>query len=791
MFKKITVIILCLLIKLNARWLSFDGTSTPKPPTIEIISGDRNNFVLKLTIPGVMVNDTTIDGETYQLLSLQECCVSRDPGKPTIPFISKMIAIAPQKKVLISAESLEYMVLNDFNIFPAQPVQNDSIYQIFPFTKDEVFYRQNIIYPNYITGNTSPAVFRDLRVTNLQLFPIRFNPFLHQLKILQKSIIRVNFTGIDSINVLPNWPVFVSPTFNSIYQSTILNYNTLSIPLSPTFVRSKYLIICDNSFVNALSSFIFWKKKKGVDVFLQTVNQPSPNDIKTIINNYYNQYGIEYVLLIGDAAEINDPNGHIQTPHIPIYYGWPCQGGDYIRSDYWYATITPDDIADIALGRFSVWTPEQLTTVINKLFSYERYPNNVNWYIQRNDLVSHRADVSGYHACKRDSIMPILQSAKFNYFDDFGGSKTNSDVINHINNTGNQKGISLLNYRGHGLITSWESWDYNDEYFTNSEIYSLTNYTDAHNAWLPIVFEVCCCCGRAGFNLTTDTTGHSECWFRHKNGGGVAALGATRPSGTDCNHKFDTELYRVSFGTPTSPIFTQKLGWAVNDAKVNMATAYGWGDIALDNVRMYHLMGDPELTIYNNWKGYISASHPTQISTGSQNFLVRAFEGGNRPLKDALVCLYKENDVYDTKLTDINGEALFTIAPQRSGTLYITITKNNYGPYEGSCIVTYPPGGGQSKYNTYCNNLNHVSYSPQNRTVTISYQLQEISSVKINIFDITGRMVFNINRNNQKAGDNKIFWNCYNEHKQSINKGIYFIQLITPKYKSVKKLIVL
>jgi|GEM_PF-2136325 len=217
------------------------------------------------------VEDTTVNSITYQLLSIPECVQISDPGKPALPIISKMIAIAPQKRVNLIIDSLDFSTYNNYCIFPAQFQQNDSSIQRFLFVIDETLYAQSNFYPEIVADHTPPNIFRDLRVTNISLFPISFNPKINQLRVLKNFILRAEFVDNDTFNILPSWPVSVSPTFANIYQAAIFNYSTLGIQPEPLYTRLQYLVISDASFINTLNPFVFWKKKKGLDVYLESI----------------------------------------------------------------------------------------------------------------------------------------------------------------------------------------------------------------------------------------------------------------------------------------------------------------------------------------------------------------------------------------------------------------------------------------------------------------------------------------------------------------------------------------
>ena len=61
--------------------------------------------------------------------------------------------------------------------------------------------------------------------------------------------------------------------------------------------------------------------------------------------------------------------------------------------------------------------------------------------------------------------------------------------------------------------------------------------------------------------------------------------------------------------------------------------------------------------------------------------------GGN-PVSGATVCLWKSGDVYQIAQTNASGQASFWFAPGSTGTMYVTVTRQNYLPYEGQAQVT-------------------------------------------------------------------------------------------------------
>jgi hypothetical protein len=101
----------------------------------------------------------------------------------------------------------------------------------------------------------------------------------------------------------------------------------------------------------------------------------------------------------------------------------------------------------------------------------------------------------------------------------------------------------------------------------------------------------------------------------------------------------------------------------------------------------FNLLGEPSMPLWTDTPAAITATHPATMPPGSSSFTVHAESGGS-DLISAYVCLWKPGEVYLRQATDSNGDAVFTPNPATTGSLYVTITKKNYLPYEGEALVT-------------------------------------------------------------------------------------------------------
>ena len=86
----------------------------------------------------------------------------------------------------------------------------------------------------------------------------------------------------------------------------------------------------------------------------------------------------------------------------------------------------------------------------------------------------------------------------------------------------------------------------------------------------------------------------------------------------------------------------------------------------------------------------------------------------------------------------------------------------------------------------------HQNYpNPFNPVTTLSYDLPEESFVNIKIYDITGRIVKNIVRENKKAGYHYARWNGNNNLGESVSAGMYIYTIQAGQFYSMKKMILL
>jgi len=112
----------------------------------------------------------------------------------------------------------------------------------------------------------------------------------------------------------------------------------------------------------------------------------------------------------------------------------------------------------------------------------------------------------------------------------------------------------------------------------------------------------------------------------------------------------------------------------------------GPGGTTERETQMYTTFGDPELDPWTAVPESLDVTHPDFVLVGEWPFTVTV-ELNGQPLKDALVCLIKDSEVYESARTGPDGQVTLTPAPATPGTMDLTVTAHNAYPYETTIEV--------------------------------------------------------------------------------------------------------
>lgn len=217
------------------------------------------------------------------------------------------------------------------------------------------------------------------------------------------------------------FPTRYSPSENMIYHiekaNITFSYSNEEIkPYNGTLFLHDFLIITPKEFVNSLQSFVEHKNSLGFSPKVVTVEnifnshyfiskgRDKQEKIKYFIKNSIEQWGVKYVLLVGDKDKIPVRYIHVAENYSfskkqnsyasisdlyysDIYYAngsfsnWDPNNNNIFGENNWEGnTEYIDYYPDVYIGRLPCKTAEDVSKVTNKIIEYETNKNNEEWF---------------------------------------------------------------------------------------------------------------------------------------------------------------------------------------------------------------------------------------------------------------------------------------------------------------------------------------------------------------------------------------------------------------------------
>jgi len=451
------------------------------------------------------LNVTTVtagDGNIYNKVSLADLQQMDELGKPYLPVkYVKLIVPSDQdvEKVVIKDISKQ-VISGTYFIFPAQPpIPTSTDYQKSDFIQpDFSVYNSDEPYPSEIVRVVHDGYFDGCNhIITLAVYPLQYKP---------KSGRLVFFSSIDfepkmKHGKMPRIQGGIRSKKNQQIYDAILEKivdNPRDIPLyrvRPSLGKAmifqsnplpsyEYVIITNNALKDKFEAFVSWKKRKGLDIGIVTMEQITANytrdeasDItdaagalrQYLCDSYYdgNPKTI-WALLAGDHTIVpvrygcggNDKDWDDYEDYsywrIPahLYFedfngDWDVDGTDddeYIR----YGEPThdsPDYNPEIFVGRLPCTNEQDIKYWIDKLFKYELKPGNGDdSYLIKCFWVS----ADEFDALDQpESVMPYYPSVMTH--DQLGDGTPATTVVS----TMSQK-YGILNWYCHGFVNAFK-----------------------------------------------------------------------------------------------------------------------------------------------------------------------------------------------------------------------------------------------------------------------------------------------------------------------------------------------
>jgi PKD repeat protein len=638
--------------------------------TVKYSQNSDSERQLSFSLDNYSIETVSIDGQTYSKIIFEGQIVSTQKGWAELPFISSSIQISNDKNVSLDVSNSQFTDIQlDYPLLPSRGViyRNQdpaSIpYEIDPASMIDTWY------PKALSTSDAPYILRDVRGTNVKVFPFRYNAKQNTLRVYTQVDVIVSDDNSDAINPKTKMNTTVIREMDAMYKSIFVNYGQSSKEDLTIGEYGDILVICTERDEEAIQPYIEWKKEKGFNVSKEVV-ETSTNVKSNIQTAYDNNPNLLYVQLVGDWADIkSDLGGGANAPMDPML---GCVEGN-------------DNYPELAIGRFSGTSPAHITTQVNKTITYEKTPQtDAEWYSHSLAIGSDQGSSNGDDGEMDKTHVQIIYDNKldpFTYdqlYTSYDPGANSNQVATAVN-----EGISIANYCGHGSNTEWVTSG-----FSNSDINQLTNGDK-----LPFLFSVACVNGAFHSGEC-----FGEAWLKKDGGGAVMALMSTinqpwQPPmrGQDYFNDILTGGYdydnNPGNGTNTEEGRSFLGSIVVNGLILMYAESSGGSD--LETIQTWTTFGDCSLQARTIAPAELSLSTDVVISGVDYSAVVTS--DGN-PVEGAMVGLSQaDGDLYYNAVTDENGEV--TIAHELlPGDAKLVVTAYNTQTIYSDIVVISPDG---------------------------------------------------------------------------------------------------
>ena len=661
-------------------------TIVPVPITAEYKQSEdvNSNVTITLTFD---VDDFEFEKYNgYDIISYPDGGLTTDIGKPMLPLKNILVALPSEIKAtnIRIIDFVEDDIASTFNIMPAQAPQKVGQYYVKPtFSHNIGFYKFIKLYSSETVELIGMTDLAGQGIAIVTVYPFQYNPYLNTLKFLRE--VKFEIEGEIGYTCGDFLPAYISKTEIDFYKEKVremvvnpedikLQTNEGIQPLGIDPGDYDYVIITKNSWVSAFQTLANWKTQKGIPANIVTTESIYANysgstnqaKIRAFIQDAHSNWGSTFFLLGGDNDTI---------PYHTVTYL-----GDDIPTDTYYSDYDDDWTLEVHVGRASVTGTGtgvgKIGNFISKILTYEKNPPTTNyaknislfgfdldWTTEGEDC---KIDIDDLYIPSGWNVTKVYDSHSGNHEDNVDTAvNSGQNIINHIDHC-NQYYIGI-GYKNH-------DWGLN-----TSEVDAFSN-GNKQSIWYSIG------CLAAAFDYSNCIAEHI---VRDKNGGGVAFVGNTRSGwyyvgGDDlASLRYDRYFFRSFFDQNH-----YKLGDLFSDHKMDAYNSMDEDDYNKYIFSELSLLGDPELPLWMDNPESFDVFHPSEILIGPSSFTVHVENSSGSDVENAYVCLWKGDEVYLTNYTDSSGNVTFNPSPSTEGNMTVTVTKQDYLPYENNVDVT-------------------------------------------------------------------------------------------------------
>ena len=660
-YRKVLVVsIMTLLVGTFFVPLISGGTNGDSDPVTITVNQSDDDIEIVYEINDFVEVPVMINGVEYSIILIGEESNLLLAGKPDIPNICRSVVIHDTAKMKVNVISTTYEEYDNVLIAPSKgnlprTVNPDDV----PFEFGDV-YNEDDWFPGEIASLREPYILRDYRGQVVEIYPIQYNPVQKIMRFYTDITVEVVPDGEGTINCIyrDELPAKVDFDFKLIYNNHFINFGK-SGRYDPVGEQGNMLIITYDDFWDEMIPLFEWKTIMGIPIEMVKVSEiGNANAIKTYIADYYNDYGLTFVLLVGDAA---------QVPSFMI-------GASASDPSYTYV-VGGDHYPDLFVGRFSAQNIEQVETQVERSVEYEKFPQvGAEWYHKGTGVASSQGAGVGDEGEADWEHMRLLRTLLMDYIytevdelydgsqggEDASGNPTPSMVAEAVND-----GRSIVNYCGHGSPSGWGTSG-----FSTSDINNLVN-----DNMLP--FVTCVACNNGQFDDYDNC--FCEAWLRATNNGeptgGIASTGST--VGMSWAPPMDAQDEFVDLIVETyEDNVKHTFGGIHYNGVMHMNDEYG--SAGYSETDYWIVFGDPSVQIRTDTPVEMTVDRDEEIEEEATSFEVTV-----QNVENALCALSRNGEIWGHAYTNEYGHALIELKEPVIGEepMDLVITAYNKIPY--------------------------------------------------------------------------------------------------------------
>ena len=462
----------------------------------------------------------------------------------------------------------------------------------------------------------------------------------------------------------------------------------------------KYLIITDESLVDAVKPLAVWKSEKGLLTRVITTREikstytgrDTQEKMRKCVMDYEERFDLDYLLLAGDYTKVPTRLTRNSNPYLgygepntfasDLYFACVEKGTSWNRDgDQKYAEVgeIDDGIPDMANGRLAIDSPSIMSQVISTLIQREK---ELEYNDSAMTAVMMAGDPTNVPGDPTDTVdhfwteygEDVFSDRETLYYDGTGTLSFSSSSFRQVVGDGYQ----AISYFSHGTQTGLPNL------FNNNQVSSLSSDGPDGN-----MFVMACLTGWFD-DPTLGSMGYfTDCFgevLTETNGKGlVGFMGASRLAVGQIDKVYSADApgleedYWRSTHEAVNGNITANVGTVWKESVTHFSESFypftsgGSQDVGLRTFLEYNLLGEPDAPLILSEAGSLSMEFT--VSGDGSSVRATVTDGAGDGVEDAVVTIFRYGELGRTMRTNSTGEVTMTIPPNNGGTINITAYK--------------------------------------------------------------------------------------------------------------------